>query len=213
MPTYSWYEIGDIPADPGVYAWYYRPEITAHDLDRMTVTVEELKASAGIDAAKRAIRTFLDESVFRYFREQPFSVRLQGPLKPTYEGLVEHAPKLSESLLDRIVEDPARLATIRTVLEASAPNFASPIYIGMSERLAARLRRHKALIEKYGELPDAGGTVEERLDHSFAREVRSRNIPPSRLFVVTHIVSGPPGTYVDIENILNRIHYPLLGRN
>jgi len=101
MPTYSWYEIGDVPADPGVYAWYYRPEITVHDLDRVTVTVEELKASAGIDAAKQAIRAFLDESVFRYFREQPFSVRLQGPLKPSYEGLVEHARLPPPTLLAR----------------------------------------------------------------------------------------------------------------
>lgn len=213
MPTYSWYEIGDVPAEPGVYAWYYAPEITAHDLDRVISTVKTLKVSGELGAAKQAIRTFLDESVFRYFREQPYLAQLSGPLKPTYEGLIEHTPTLSESLLDRIAEEPARLETIQTVLEASAPDFASPIYIGMSERLATRLRRHKSLIEKYGELPNPGGTIEERRDHSFAREVRSRHIPPSRLFVVTRVVSGPPGTYVDVENILNRIHYPLLGRN
>ncbi|MER9700761.1 hypothetical protein [Mesorhizobium sp. M0146] len=116
-------------------------------------------------------------------------------------------------MLDRIVEEPARLATIRQVLEASAPHFASPIYIGMSEKLRLRLKRHKALIEKYGELPDIALSEEEQRDQSFAREVRARNIPPSRLFVVATVISGPPGTYVDIENILNRIHYPLLGRN
>jgi len=213
MATYSWHEIGDVPAQPGVYAWYYTPEITAFDLQRITAEVTTLKASAGSATAKEAVRAFLNESVFRYFREQPYSAQLRGPLKPHYQGLIEHMPTLSESLLDRIVEDPTRLATIRTVLEASAPDFASPIYIGMSERLRTRLGRHKALIEKYGEMLDLGNTEEEQRDQSFAREVRLRNIPPSRLFVVTTVISGPPGTYVDIENILNRIHYPLLGRN
>ena len=36
MAIYSWHEIGDAPAAPGVYAWYYTPEITVFDLDRIT---------------------------------------------------------------------------------------------------------------------------------------------------------------------------------
>lgn len=213
MAIYSWHEIGDAPAAPGVYAWYYTPEITAFDLDAITSRIVALKQEAGLLAAKEAVRSFLDEAVFRYFREQPYSAQLRGPLKPRYEGQIEHRPTLSESLLDRIVEAPERMATIRSVLEASAPDFASPIYIGMSERLRNRLSKHKSLIEKYGELPDPGPTEEEQRDHSFAKEVRVRSIPPSRLFVVATVISGSPGAYVDIENILNRIHYPLLGRN
>lgn len=213
MATYSWHEIGDVPAQPGVYAWYYTPEITAFDLADITAAVVNFKASGEPNAAKDAIRIFLEQSVFSYFREQPYSAQLRGALKPRYEGMIEHRPTLSESLLDRIVEEPARLATIREVLEGSAPHFASPIYIGMSERLRIRLKRHKSLIEKYGELPDLGGSEEDKRDQSFAREIRVRNIPPSRLFVVAKVISGPAGSYVDIENILNRIHYPLLGRN
>lgn len=213
MVTYSWHEIGDVPAQPGVYAWYYTPEITSFDLERITVEVTALKASGDLAAARDAIRAFLDQSIFSYFRERPYSAQLRGPLKPRYEGMIEHRPTLSESLLDRIVEEPQRLATIREVLEGSAPYFASPIYIGMSERLRSRLKRHKSLIEKYGELPDLDGSEEEQRDKNFAREVRSRNIPPSRLFVIVTAISGAPGSYVDIENILNRIHYPLLGRN
>lgn len=213
MATYSWHEIGDVPAQPGVYAWYYTPEITSFDLEHVMAEVESLKTCDSLVSAKNAVRTFLDDSVFRYFREQPYSAQLRGPLKPRYEGRIEHVPTLSESLLDRIVEEPARLATIREVLETSAPLFASPIYIGMAEKLRFRLKRHKTLIEKYGELPDLGSSEEDQRDQSFAREIRTRNIPPSRLFVVARVISGPSGSYVDIENILNRIHYPLLGRN
>ncbi|MDF2381826.1 hypothetical protein JMG10_10145 [Nostoc ellipsosporum NOK] len=213
MATFSWHEVADAPAKPGVYAWYYTPEITTFDLDRITAEVAALKAAGGASAAKDAVRAFLEQNVFSYFREQPYAAQLRGPLKPRYEGQIEHKPSLSDSLLERIVEEPARLATIRDVLEGSAPHFASPIYIGMAEKLRARLKQHKALIEKYGELPDLGASEEERRDQSFAREVRSRNIPPSRLFVVAKVISGSPGAYIDIENILNRIHYPLLGRN
>jgi hypothetical protein len=86
------------------------------------------------------------------------------------------------------------------------------MYIGMSEGLRTRLKRHKSLIEKFGELPDSDSEEGQR-DQSFAREIRARNIPPSRLFVVATVIPDLPGVYVDIENILNRIHYPLLGRN
>jgi hypothetical protein len=213
MATYSWHEIAEVPAEPGVYAWYYTPEITAFDLRRITSELEVVKSAQGTAAAKELVRAFLDKFVFRCFQEQPFSAYLSGPLKPRYEGQIEHRPTLSEGLLDRIVDDLRRLATIRTVLETSAPDFASPIYIGMSENLRARLGRHKSLIERYGELSTSVEAIEGQRDRSFAREIRARNIPPSRLFVVTKIISGVAGSYVDIENILNRIHYPLLGRN
>lgn len=144
---------------------------------------------------------------------------MRGALKPRYEGLLEHTPSLSADLVTRLVEDPRRLKTIKKVLEASAPYFASPIYIGMSERLKSRLSRHKSLIEKYSNQPVARHGPDEltpegeRKNHSFAREICARNIPANRLFVVVHIIQGVRDEYVDIENILNRIHYPLLGRN
>ena len=197
----------------GVYAWYYSPEITAFDLERVMSQVDELLASAGSAAAKEAVRLFLEKSIFQYFREQPYDAQLRGPLKPRYDGTIEHVPVLSESMLDRIVEDPRRLATIRAIMESSAPDFASPIYIGMSDCLRTRLKQHKSLIEKLGELPQPDPKSDLQRDHSFAREVRSRQIPPTRLFVMTKVISDQPGTYIDIENILNRIHYPLLGRN
>jgi len=213
IANYSWHEIADIPDVPGVYAWYYTPEITTFDLNEVISQIQEMKAAGEVARAKDKIIAFLDRTVFSYFREQPYVATLRGPLKPQYEGHIEHTPKISTTLLDRIVDDPSRLATMREVLEASSPKLASPIYIGMSERLGRRLRRHKSLIEKYGELSTTAIPEDDQRDQSFAREIRARSIPPPRLFVMTTEISGPPGTYVDIENILNRIHYPLLGRN
>ena len=50
-------------------------------------------------------------------------------------------------------------------------------------------------------------------DRSFAERIQARKIPPARLFVVTEIVEGDTGAFLDIENVLNRLHFPLLGRN
>lgn len=216
---YQWREISRVPFEPGVYAWYYSPEITTFDLERVVTDVERLKVAGDRTAAAESVRHFLNEYLFRYFHEDPYQLTLRGPLKPRYEGSVEHRPALSESLVERLVEEPRRLATIKQVLESSAPFFASPIYIGMSEKLGSRLARHKALIEKYGTFPpeykvESSAMVEsEKRDHGFAQQIRARNIAPTRLFVVIQVISGSGGEYVDIENILNRIHYPLLGRN
>lgn len=219
MQVFRWREIGDVPAEPGVYAWYYNPEITDFDLQQIVENVNALKAEGQELKATEAIRRFLHDNVFRYFTEQPYQTVMRGPLKPRYEGLLQHTPSLSDDLVRRLADDPRRLKTIKEVLEASAPNFASPIYIGMSEKLRTRLARHKILIEKYGnqpvtqQRPDEMTPEGDRRDQSFAREIRARNIPSARLFVVVHIIQGVKDEYVDIENILNRIHYPLLGRN
>jgi hypothetical protein len=90
----------------------------------------------------------------------------------------------------------------------------------MAEKLGRRLMQHKRLIEKYrNELIAQEGlnsTIREidDIDHSFALDICKRQILPSRLFVVVNIFDNElQKQYVDIENILNRIHYPLLGRN
>ncbi|MDQ0458303.1 hypothetical protein [Rhizobium paknamense] len=63
MKTYGWHEIGSVPAAPGVYAWYYIPEITHFDLREMKSEVETLKSQEKIDQAKASLRQFLDRIV------------------------------------------------------------------------------------------------------------------------------------------------------
>lgn len=217
---YWWTEISSIPPEPGVYAWYYSPEITKFDLEQAIIQINDFNQKSDIDAASNVVRNFLHNSLFRYFQEEPYQAILRGSLKPRYEGYIEHTAELSEDLVKRIVEEPERLITIRQVLEKSAPNFASPIYIGMSENLCNRIKRHKKLIEKYcSQFSDQNiqskttDKESDDRDRSFAMRICSRNIPPTRLFVTINILEDVGKTYVDIENILNRIHYPLLGRN
>lgn len=217
MTIYSWTEISGIPQEPGIYAWYYSPEITDYDLELAINQINIFKQNNDIQSALKLIEIFLEKNIFKYFQEEPYQVSLDGALKPKYEGFVEHKPSISESLVERILDNPERLKTVKNVVQSSAPNFASPIYIGMSDKLGKRLRQHKRLIEKYRSNPifnqNLGMVDKEKSDQCFAMEVCRRNILPARLFVVISLITNDGKRYIDIENILNRIHYPLLGRN
>lgn len=91
----------------------------------------------------------------------------------------------------------------------------------MAENLKKRLSKHKRLIErfrdddsrqfKFGQT-QAVENINGR-DQSFAWQVCKRNISPTKLFVMVRVVDETDNNYLDIENILNRIHYPLFGRN
>lgn len=221
MEQFGWTEISRVPSKPGVYAWYYNPEITDFDLEQTIKRIDELTQENNISSARETVKNFLEKFLFDYFTEDPYQVSLRGALKPKYEGQINHIPSLSQSLVDRIVFSPDKLKTIKAVIEKSAPFFSSPIYIGMAEDLNKRLHLHKKLIEKYrSEILKAfsfnkvsGNDNKEIRDQSFAWQVCKRNISPAKLFVVIKIIDETEHGYLDIENILNRIHYPLFGRN
>lgn len=209
---YAWRDISAVPALPGIYAWYYTPEITTYDLGVISAEVARLKGSDDKVGAESAMRRFLEQTVFRYFQEQSYTATLRAPLMPRYEGRIDHQPTLSSSLVERLVDDPGRLSVLKEVLAASVPDFASPIYIGMSRLLRDRVARHKSLIER-GTKPVAVNEEGLEEDHSFAAEILARRIPPTRLSVAIRTVTASNGAYVDLENVLNRVHRPLLGRN
>jgi hypothetical protein len=208
-----WADLATAPSASGIYAWYCRPQITDFDLN---TTIKEIEAASSHDrgAAERVARSMLDDRVFKPFREEPYRAAIEGPLKASYSGSLEHEFDVSSGLISRVVDEPERLRVIREVLEQSAPMFASPLYIGMSINLRDRLATHKRLIERYRqarlkEVPELRNS-----DAGFAWQVAKREISPDRLFVFTcEIGDGDPSSATDIENILNRLYYPILGRN
>lgn len=210
IQKHLWADLANAPDGPGVYAWYYSPEITDFDLNR---TIESARSAHDRAEAESVIRGMLDGRLFHYFREEPYTASVSGPLKPTYVGSLEHDTAASSSLVSRLAAEPDRLRTIRDVLALSAPMFASPLYIGMATVLRNRLSRHKELIERFRSVVPRDGHVSRNSDAGFAWQVAKRKIPPERLFVYTCSMTSDDGTAVDIENILNRICYPILGRN
>ncbi len=218
---YRWREIGNVPTAAGIYAWYMSPEITNSDIDSTIALIEQCRSEGRDSEALDSARQLLDKALFRYMKEDPYTARLSGPLKPTFVGELTHESAISDGLLRRVVANPARLRMIKRIVEGSAPDFSSPLYIGAASNLRTRLLRHKNLIEAADEpsclvFEDAENDADEHQfcrDKTFAERIRIRRIPPSRLFVVTQAVDGDIATHIDIENILNRLHFPLLGRN
>lgn len=210
IQKHLWADIANAPAVSGVYAWYYSPEITEFDLER---TILAARTAADRSDGEDAVRSLMDDRIFRYFREEPYNAELSGPLKAAFSGKLDHNATVSHSIVSRLADDPERLRAIKNVLALSAPMFASPLYIGMAAVLRTRLARHKDLIEKYRSAAPRDGQVSRSSDAGFAWQIAKRKIPPERLFVFTCSIAGDDGTAVDVENILNRICYPILGRN
>lgn len=210
IQKHLWADLGNAPEVSGVYAWYYSPEITDYDLER---TIGAVQSAPERTEAEKVIRAMLDGRLFHYFREEPYTAVISGPLKPAYGGSLEHETAASASLVSRLASEPERLRTIRDVLALSAPMFTSPLYIGMATVLRSRLTRHKELIERFRSATPRDGQTSRSSDAGFAWQVAKRKIPPERLLVFTCVISSDDGTAVDIENILNRICHPILGRN
>lgn len=217
------YELMQAPELPGVYAWYYRIELSDKDI---TDCIGTCGVATSDEERCRIVRLFLERRLFSYYREQPYIAMLTGPLKPTYTGLLENRMPISESLVKRLAAKPDRLRALKELLQQSIPFFASPIYIGVSDNLRRRLLHHKALIERYQHSLSAGLTEphtargsdeddESIRDHSFAREVATgRRLVAYNLVVhVMQVATDEDGLRTDIENLLNRINYPLCGRN
>jgi hypothetical protein len=72
-------EVAGAPNTPGVYAWYYRIELTNKDIENCIEAVELETASVVRD---EIVRSFLDTHLFRYYKEVPYFVALSGKLKP-----------------------------------------------------------------------------------------------------------------------------------
>jgi hypothetical protein len=212
LERYDWSELASVPEAPGVYAWYCRPVLAVRDVETVIENSKQYQLAGEADKAETLLKDFLDRFLFRLFQEDPFKAELSGPLKPSFYGELAQQIPTSASLARRLVENPERLRTIQTVLDRAAPDFASPIYIGMSSNLRNRLQQHKSWIQRYRD-GSANSAGENDTASSFALQVVRRGMRPERLFVNIRTVSSDADTTVDIENILNRICYPILGRN
>jgi len=211
----DWSQLAKCPESPGVYAWYFRPELTDHDIENLISNLKKDESKS-----KKLIEDFLNERIFKYFKQKQYQVEISGQLKARYQGKMEHIQEPSSGLIERVQENPQRLLTIRTLLERSTPLFASPLYVGMSKNLKTRINQHCNFIKQLRDKSsnsflriqqDFVLTEEEK---SFAERVVDRELPPSRLFIAYQVVEPTEeNVYVDLENIINRIYYPTFGRN
>lgn len=214
--SFSWDRIQEAPSESGIYAWYYRLELSDHDIASVVAAVKERLRDGSDASAAEVMQRYLKQVIFNPLKESPYQVSLRGSLKPSYCGDLNHNIEVSGALVRRLVAEPERLRDIKVLLEYAPPNFSAPLYVGMAKNLRTRLRQHRTLIEKLVESMEIGeghlmDNQDGARDHAFAKEVAKRSLVPSRLFAI--IQRTRIGANVDIENILNRVFYPTFGRN
>lgn len=215
----SWFDLINAPRKPGIYAWYFRPELLDSDINELKSDLDNANSFNDESKKLESVRLFLRERIFSFFEQKPYQIELTGQLKPRFVGEVAHCADedLSEALVRRIAENPNRLYELKKALETTSPLQASPLYIGMAEDIHLRVFKHKNLIIKLEneivffrqKYLDFGYTAQEI---NFAERVVERKIPPTQLFV-TYYEAQSKSVANDIENILNRIYFPILGRN
>lgn len=215
---YKLMELNEAPTSSGIYAWYYQIKLTDKDIASCIAEAKQAESEA---ERCQTVRDFLEQRLFQYYREAPYDVKISGQMKAAYEGSVNHVLPISIDLVKRISENPDRINSLKKLLYEAVPFFASPIYIGVAKNLRKRLQKHRTLIDKYSPdgmfdvyTPQDTDSEDDRADHSFALEVsRQRNFNPNYLVVFTMDFDAEENLHVDLENILNRINYPLCGRN
>lgn len=209
---FGWRELSRAPEEPGVYAWYAKLLISTADLSSFTENVH--RRVAGGEDPRSYVSEVLERLIFRRYHEDNYQVTVSGPLKPRYVGEAAHQISMSQSLIERLCEDPERLRIIAETLAVAAPAFTAPLYIGMATSLRERLMKHKTLIEKLRDAKSRKSTDEiTDGDAGFARQIVARQFDPTNLFVHVRLVNSLGNEHVDIENILNRINFPIFGRN
>ena len=210
---YNWYNIDLIPRLPGVYSWYYTPELTEQDIEIFINTVTGYKNENENSICKKYIEEFIVNRMYSFFKEEEYGVSLEGKLKPTYTGFVKNDLKVSDNLIDRLLKDPQKIYQIKTTLDSCVPESSSPIYIGMAENLYDRVNTHRRLITKFRKkYKDNQEITDHTKDESFAKRIAERNFLPTNLKIFIFQIEEQ-NNIIEVEHILNKINYPLLGRN
>jgi predicted GIY-YIG superfamily endonuclease len=216
MKKISWDDLHknsyDLIENPGIYAWYYKPIISLEDINniKLQLSSETIKEKK-IDLVK----DFLQKYLLDFYKEDPYNAVISGNLKPQYKGNIFHEDQVSHSFAEKVVDETIDLFKLKEILMSIDESFLSPIYIGVSENLKTRLLQHKSMIKKQADSSSLSDTLLEKLeliddrDQCFANRIIKRKYILSSLFVVLKTTDS----YNPIENILNRINYPILGRN
>lgn len=195
----------------GVYAWYYNVNISEFDSEKF---FEVLTATENVVDKQKIVKDFLVKNIFNFFKYPDYDAKISGPLIPTFSGKLTYEVDLTDSLVEKIVSKPELVFEIKSAINGMAPEFSSPLYVGMASNLKRRLIQHKNLISSIKESKSIRFDDDISLaERNFAARVVSRDFILDDLFVCVSDVKSDNGLHNVVENIINRINYPILGRN
>ncbi len=235
--SYAMIDVDQAPKSPGIYAWYVNFSAGPEDW--------RVRPSADGDLA---IDGYLDllRKYASYYDPLPIGLDGRGSYGARWEGALTlrnpmrqnghsengnaAADEMSElgRLADTLsTEERRRLMT--QILEASAPIFSAPLYIGIAENLRQRLLTHRRDFTKTSdwlrEHPEDSGKV-QALGKSFGQRAAARSIPMRHLrawviALASEQEGEQAGDSVDenmktaagsAEWLLHRLYHPILGR-
>lgn len=200
----NWKDLDSAPEVPGLYAWYYRPLITTKDVQKL---IEEISKNEDSEK-KRVAKKFLKEKVFSPFQELPYEVKVSGQLKPEFIGQITHKMTISSDIIEKFVSHPEDAWGLKTLFESEIQALASPLYVGMAKKsLRERLKQHR---KKIGDL--RGNNQPEVKAVDFATTVVARGMRPTHLSVYVREFNDVK-KISNLENVINRIFFPIIGRN
>lgn len=217
---YQGTRVTEIPEDPGLYAWYYRPATVSRD------TV--LRSLTRLLAVEPQITTVVNQRYGIRVISQSLGEIALGAEKQPVPDAVGEAFSRAEPFLEWFFHS------------AQFANFCRPIYIGIAKNLFERVynQHYVALIDLWDPgsrvskymAANPNASVQQVMDrlglpHSFALEARVLEISPRDLMVsalVTHKMPasvGPDGepssessTRRALERLLQLLSDPICGR-
>lgn len=209
--TIRWNNINaeSIECQPGVYAWYYKPRLGNADVEQFMLDLNKLSADF---EKKNFINDFLNKRLFGFYQQPDYLIDATGPLMPRFSGKIQHVDLVSMSLVESIMSEPNSIFKMRELLTKITALFMSPIYVGMTDNLSRRINQHKNLIESIKNKTLDPGKCEFK-ERSFAERVVQRKMIEIYLEVAILEFDSSLNEHVMAENFLNRISYPILGRN
>lgn len=192
----------------GIYAWYYNITLGDADIHKIIEVVKTNPSSY----SKIKVNEFLERHIYQFFKESNYNALISGKLMPTFKGELQHDSQISMAVADEIILDPEILWDIKDFFSNLNVNFSSPIYIGMAKNLGTRVQNHKRLIERFRTEKIMNDDFDDR-DENFAARVVSRKMLTKNLSVSVQYIESDKQIQSTLENIMNRINYPVLGRN
>jgi hypothetical protein len=228
------HEVDDAPQRPGLYAWYGSLAVGRADWEELIQDGQDL----GDKRSRAVIRGHAGRHT-----TSPLSVSAKAGFELEYAGTL--SPKVDSELIGKVSAEPGEMTegkvfdqviasvsmrrTLLDVLAKSAPVFATPLYIGVSNNLRDRLKTHATeLITLWGGVsrdPEYLATLVRdggpRSTFAFRAVSRGFSTENVRVWFSEIELAAGGQTLSDVnqkdvaeaaEWILNRCHRPLLGR-
>lgn len=233
-------DVDSAPDGPGLYAWYAHPQVVVPMSNESRA--DEDAAADFVNALQR-YALLHEPSPISIKGASSYNIKWEGELRSEYplaslnnivsldsQSAVDSDDDYPDqgstiSHLQRVATSPSTRSTLTRILGSAIPVFATPLYIGITENLRKRLKRHKADFERVSDyLRNRPDDRERALNQArtFGHRAAARQVAMEDLEVWLLDVSKLVQADVNSDDVrvitssaewyLHRLFSPILGR-